>query len=194
MLSSLVSGWERRLAAQLAAANGDAAIRAAWQQYADAASGQLAVVEPLYQAGNVGGEAEKYELLRLCAAKAAAALAKLAEGDAAELTAVTTGVATGQALVASTRAAWEAEAVTVDEMVDAIQRLAAARQKLAQLRSAPADGRRWQHDQAQALFDLAAKLRALRMVLDGPPDPSQASYVACQYLIVRSRMLNKKTP
>ncbi len=141
-----------------------AAMRAAWQQYADAVSGQLAVIEPLYQAGKVGGEIEKYELLRFCAAKAAAALAKLAEDEAAELSAVTTGVSKGKALVASTRAACDAEAVTVDEVVDAIQRLASALQTLAQLRSAPADARRWQQDQAQALCDLASKLRALRLV------------------------------
>ncbi len=191
---SLISSWERRREAHLAAADlvgGPAARRAAWQQYAEAVRRRLAVVEPLFENGDPGGEAEGYHLLRSCAAKADAALAKADGGGAAELSAVTSGAGAGEMLVEATKTAFEAEMVTVEQYVDAINRRAAAERRLAQLRPDASADHDWQQRQAAALHDLTSKLNALRLVSDGGYDSCKLSYSACQYALVRCRMAEK---
>ena len=191
---TLVHCWELRRAARLAAA--DFATdkpdrRAAWQEYADAVGQRLAAVEKLYEAGVRGGEAEKYWLLKFCAAKGAAELARHGGDQKAELAAVRSGAEAGDTLYEATKVAYEAETVTVDCVVDAINCRAAAERRLAELNPADAEARNWQQRQADTLHLLTVKLYALRMVSDGGYSSDHLYYVASQYMLVRLRMAEK---
>jgi hypothetical protein len=173
-------------------ADDDAARRAAWQQYADAVAQRLANVEPLYENGIRGGEAERYYLLLCCALKAEAELAKLNGDRAAELSAVTRGAATAQRLLDAARAAYEAETITVEDFVDAIHRRAAAEQQLARLRPDVLRKHDPQRKQAAELFQLTTKLNAMRLVAVGGNNSGTLHYVTCQYILVRCRMAEKR--
>ncbi len=188
---ALVTAWERRRAARVAWAqftSDPAANRAAWQEYADSVGQRLAVVERLYENGERGGEAEKYLLLKFCSLQAQAELARC-DGDKVSLAAAAAAcAAAGQELLEATQAAFDAEVVTVDLYVAAINRRAAAERRLAELGQGTAEIRNWQQRQADTLYALTARLNAFRLLSSSGYDFGKLHYVACHYILVRCRM------